>query len=175
MSNMNLSSQSIVLSQTDIRHRHLCDLPLQEYREAKPTIRIGLDDSELGVANRTRTSDCGGPIAAKTPLGWVVYGRQAAGTISTYVMHCCEDNERYDRMEQIVRDYHTTDSFGVKTPTGDFESDADIRARLLLNYDGVHGRSLPDRLAMASRQCTTTRVPADGDAAFRDSRAQDAP
>lgn len=166
---LNLPMQSFSFSPNDVRHEHLRDLPITNYQQAMPKILIGLDNSHLGAARKTRISKHGGPIAALTPLGWVIYGRQTDGFGESTTLHCCEVNERIETIEKLIKDFHTTESFGVLQPGQTLESDEDTRARSLLQSttvrvgerfqtgllwrsDDVH---LPDSFPMAMQRYST--------------------
>lgn len=121
-----------------------------------------MDNSQLGVAQRLRTSAIGGPIAAKTRLGWVVYGRQAR-SVGARLLHCAAADTSDDRVEKIVREFYSTENFGVRLAERRIESDEDTRARAILESTTVRignrfqtgllwradDTSLPDSYAMA--------------------------
>lgn len=123
---LNLPQQTLNSSQFDSRMR---SLPIAEYSNVTPNILIGLDHCRLEMERKTITSREGGPIAAQTSLGWVVYGPQS--TSSAHILHIVEA-DRWDYLEHIIREYFTTVNFGVKQPQQELESDGDTRARYLL-------------------------------------------
>lgn len=131
VNNLNLPLQSLTIS-GDARHQHLQNLAIEQYHLAEPKILIGLDNSELTLASETRTNPHGGPIAVKTPLGWIAYGHQKKHDLRTVLHLSEEERHSYDHLEQIVRDYHSTENFGIHCPNPKMESDDDIRAREIL-------------------------------------------
>lgn len=97
-------------------------LPLAEYEHVTPKILIGLDHCRLGMSRTTMTSLEGGPIAAQTSLGWVIYGPQTS--LSANV-----EADRWDYLDNVIRKHLTTENFGVKKPSQFLESDDDTMAR----------------------------------------------
>lgn len=165
---LDLPTQSVVLSLSDARHEHLRGLPIATYENATPKILIGLDHCHLGAATKTIIGPHGGPIAAKTSLGWIVYGRQDNG-IDGRIFHCRAADERYAALEHTMSEYHATECFGVMAPVRTLESDEDARARALLAsttvrvgerfQTGLLWRSddeqLPDSMPMALQRYST--------------------
>lgn len=129
---INLPIQSLMTSQLDERLRKL---PLVDYSNVQPKILIGLDHCHLGMAQQTRTGSSGGPIAVRTRLGWVAYGAQSCAP-HAHVLHVAE-SERWDHLDRIIREFHTTESFGVKRPEQILESNDDARARRILQSTTV--------------------------------------
>lgn len=73
-------------------------------------------------------------VAAKTALGWVIYGSD--GPVppplpSVLHVHDAED-DRYQQLNQLVRSHFSTEAFGAKVPEVAMESDDVIRAREIL-------------------------------------------
>lgn len=129
---LNLPTQTLALPNDDKRYEHVRHLSVAAYRNAKPTILIGLDNSELGVPLQTRTSTCGGPIATHTPLGWVIYGRHSAGVADSNVFVCAKTIDANETLEKLMREYLSVENVGVSIPSRLVESDDDTRARNIL-------------------------------------------
>lgn len=108
--NINLPSQSFSLSHLDQSLRHL---PVAEYCNAVPMILIGLDNCRLEFARNTRVSGYGGPIVVQTILGWFVHRPQPSSP--AYVLHLA-DTDRWKHLDQIIKEFMTTESFGTKHP-----------------------------------------------------------
>lgn len=135
ISDLKLPTQSVNTKALKSTHQYLRNIPFAGYEQAQPKILIGLDHHHLGVPTQTRTSHGQkGIAAAKTKLGWVVYGsddyRRNPGAVVLHVHG--KGNERYDELSELVRAHFTTEDFGVKLPTSIIESDDDVRARRLL-------------------------------------------
>lgn len=133
--NLTLPIQTI--NKKDLRQScpHLRRVPISEYKNAKPKILIGLDHHHLGIPLDIRANvTCDGIVAAKTALGWVVYG--SSGPTSNHapvVMHVGGVDVKYERLNELVRAYFSTDDFGVKIPANLIESDDAMRARRILD------------------------------------------
>ncbi|XP_041450173.1 uncharacterized protein LOC121404578 [Drosophila obscura] len=73
VSDLNLPMQS--LRREDVKTtRTSARLPIKPYCNAVPKILIGLDHAHLGIPMQSRSFGAGGPYAAATKLGWVVFG-----------------------------------------------------------------------------------------------------
>lgn len=81
------------------------------------------------MARKTVTNLEGGPIATQTSLGWVIYGPQYSSP--AHVLHLVEA-DRWDYLDNIIREHLTTENFGVKKPEQVMESDGDVRAREIM-------------------------------------------
>ncbi|XP_062538821.1 uncharacterized protein LOC134207119 [Armigeres subalbatus] len=69
-----LPQQSLPFDQLTQQFPHVRGLPVHGYRNATPTILIGLTDTHLKIPLKVREGRAGEPAAAKTRLGWTVYG-----------------------------------------------------------------------------------------------------
>lgn len=119
---------------------HLRDIPFAAYSGAEPKVLIGLDNHHLGVPiTVVADDDYYGIVAARTRLGWVVYGSDSRRTppLSPVVLHVSCDNNMestnsYRELDQLVRSYYSTEEFGVKRPDSAIESEDVKRARGIL-------------------------------------------
>ncbi|XP_044571293.1 uncharacterized protein LOC123257217 [Drosophila ananassae] len=113
VANLNLPMQS--LRRDDLQTVEAnARLPVKPYNNATPRILIGLDHAHLGIPLKTRSYGSGGPFAAATALGWVVYG-PVSGKVSSPLQSSCllavpQDN----LLEKMVSDYFEIENFGVK-------------------------------------------------------------
>ncbi|XP_044317429.1 uncharacterized protein LOC123038042 [Drosophila rhopaloa] len=108
--NLNLPMQS--LRREDVKTAKAgARLPMRPYSNAAPRILIGLDHAHLGIPMKNRSLGTGGPYAAATTLGWVVFGPVKG---------------------QMVTDYFETENFGVK-PAPPVAASGDARALGILN------------------------------------------
>lgn len=113
---------------------HLKNLPLTNSTNAKPKVLIGLQHIHLAQPVEEVRGGAGLPSAAKTKLGWVVYG--PCGVVvnesATVLMLHEDERDALLQLENTVKDYFTTENFGVKLTVTDLESVAEQRAKLLL-------------------------------------------
>lgn len=71
-----LPSQTMNARELQKKIEHLRGLSLVDFANVKPLIIIGLEHAKLLVGNRQRVGNMGEPVALKTKLGWVVFGRK---------------------------------------------------------------------------------------------------
>ncbi|XP_039147385.1 uncharacterized protein LOC120284347 isoform X2 [Drosophila simulans] len=130
VSNLNLPMQS--LRREDVKARkENARLPVKPYFDATPRILIGLNHAHLCIPLRTRSFGAGGPFAAATKLGWVVYG-PVKGSASPPVSRSCLLAVSHDNLlEKMVSDYFETENFGVK-PAPPVAAGDDVRALSIL-------------------------------------------
>ncbi|XP_043069090.1 uncharacterized protein [Drosophila bipectinata] len=113
VANLNLPMQS--LRQEDVQAvKANTRLPVMPYNNATPRILIGLDHAYLGVPFRTKSYGSGGPFAADTALGWVVYGPVNGKPSSPLLSSCLLAVPQDDLLEKMVSDYFETENFGAK-------------------------------------------------------------
>jgi hypothetical protein len=63
-------------SELNQRYRHLSRLPLPDFANVKPGLLIGLEHATMLGGRHVIEGKMNEPLASKTKLGWVVYGRQ---------------------------------------------------------------------------------------------------
>ncbi|XP_043948701.1 uncharacterized protein LOC122818557 [Drosophila biarmipes] len=113
VANLNLPMQS--LRQEDVQAvKANTRLPVMPYNNATPRILIGLDHAHLGVPFRTKSYGSGGPFAADTALGWVVYGPVNGKPSSPLLSSCLLAVPQDDLLEKMVSDYFETENIGAK-------------------------------------------------------------
>ncbi|XP_055643357.1 uncharacterized protein LOC129779730 [Toxorhynchites rutilus septentrionalis] len=128
-----LPSQTMNYQELSGWYPHLRGIPLQNFEEVSPKLLIGLDNLKLTVPLKIREGGWEDPIAAKSRIGWSVYGsstKPLSMTICGFHVGGWTDPEQ--ELNQLVRDYITLDNTGVTSPSTLLESEEDKRARLLL-------------------------------------------
>lgn len=88
VSNLDLAPVSQSGTEMSSRYRHLRRLPLPNFQNVKPGILIGLDHATLLSGKHIVEGKLNEPLASRTKLGWIVYGRHdnfSAGASSTNV------------------------------------------------------------------------------------------
>ncbi|XP_053699113.1 uncharacterized protein LOC128746088 [Sabethes cyaneus] len=183
---LNLPQQTLRIETLQNQFQHLIGLPVQSYENAVPQILIGLHDLSLAVPLKVREGNRG-PIAAKTRLGWCIYGHLVGGqNVEQLNYHVC-DCSAIVKLDTIVRDYFNQEDTGVTHKP--MESAENQRARDLLQRTTckINGRfstgllwkydhfELPDSYGMAFRrlECLERRMkrdPALGDSVHRQLR-----
>ncbi|XP_055589815.1 uncharacterized protein LOC129741996 [Uranotaenia lowii] len=177
---LNLPHQSLVVEELTVRYPYLKGLPIQSYHDAVPRILIGLDHAHLGNTLKLREGSVNQPIAAKSRLGWLVFGscverRPASVYANVHYLPQCECIDDAE-LHKAMKNYFSLDSMGVVQREAMLSTD-DQRALhllqtktlrlpekyevcLLWKYENVR---LPDSKVMALRrwECLEKRLSKD--------------
>ncbi|XP_055622986.1 uncharacterized protein LOC129766479 [Toxorhynchites rutilus septentrionalis] len=165
--NLNLPVQTLNFEDLSSRFPYLLGLPVSSFGKAVPRLLIGLDNLRLAIPIKRREGLTNGPVAAKTRLGWTVFGntdRGSTGDLSPH-FHICECGGSLE-LEQMIKKNFVADSLGVSlTPVLESEeerrakrilqtktarqSDGPFETGLLWRYDRVE---FPSSYAMAERR-----------------------
>ncbi|XP_062704158.1 uncharacterized protein LOC134286550 [Aedes albopictus] len=138
--NLNLPVQSLNFSELSKQFAHLQGLPVQSYADAIPTILIGLDNSFVMATRKSREGPRGSPIAAKTRLGWAVYGSTSnEADRSVHQLFHISIRSPDQELHDLVKEFFSMESAGAATST--MESDDDRRARQILEETTVRTES----------------------------------
>lgn len=158
----------------DIKKRftYLQGIPATSYDEIQPRILIGLDHCNLVNYQKIRESKVDEPVAAKTRLGWVVfgpYGENRDGKLfQTNHISCsiCDCQVRIDdRLDELVKEYFQIENIGSKQSKLPMNAN-DARAQAILDSStiNIEGRyavgllwkdektSLPNNRLLAERR-----------------------
>lgn len=128
---LNLPTPDFTMPDLKSKYKHLADVYIPEIPFTRPEILIGLEHPKIGIAYETREGSWNEPVATRTRLGWTIHGREGHNEPQEYICHVCECND--DRpLEDMVRQFFTTESFGVKIMEKQLASKEDERALALL-------------------------------------------
>lgn len=108
------------------KYEHLRKLPIPSFNKAVPRILICLSHAKLLTTSKLRIGKDNQPIAARTPLGWVVYG--GVETHSNQVLHIDELASNVV-LDEEVRKYFSLESLGVSTKHNDILSVEESRSK----------------------------------------------
>ncbi|XP_040152637.1 uncharacterized protein LOC120894230 [Anopheles arabiensis] len=174
VTSLSLPQQTFTMD--DKRWDHLKQLPLPEYRDARPQLLIGLDNLRLAVPLKTREGLAGEPVAVKTRLGWCVYGKTAGSQIGR-VLHMCEcgASDENSTIQGALRKFYELEQLG--TVSSDVPDPDERRALTILETTTVRignrfesgllwktdNVELPSSLGMARRrlECLERRMERD--------------
>ncbi|XP_055623309.1 uncharacterized protein LOC129766735 [Toxorhynchites rutilus septentrionalis] len=127
-----LPKQTLRYKELAERYRHLKKLPIQDFESEAPGILIGAKHTNLTATQQIREGELGEPIAAKTRLGWAIYGAIPKGTAyPSYNLHICGCDLESD-LHELVKQHFTVENTGVSADSSP-ESEDDKRARAILN------------------------------------------
>lgn len=180
---LKLPSQTLSFEELSKKHAYLKGIPVDSYSNIQPRILIGMNNARLANPMESREGDDREPIAARTRLGWMVFGTCSTGgrTTSTTIphsFHVCHHMAEDDiELNSAVKDYFALESLGVSRPERLLLSTEDERATnkmrsvtkfengryctgLLWKYDDIR---LPDNKTMALRRhnCLMKRMQRD--------------
>ncbi|XP_062707485.1 uncharacterized protein LOC134288006 [Aedes albopictus] len=170
---LSLPTQSLPYDHLSEQFAHLKGLPVKSYSKATPKLLIGVNNLDLMVPLKVREGYKREPIAAKTRLGWCIYGGKASDgqqlSVNYHACGCASDQS----LHNLVKDFFSTEDISVPT-VAPLVSAAEERALqilqdttvrvgnhfetgLLWKFDHVE---LPDSYGMARRrlECLEKRM-----------------
>ena len=103
------------------RYNHLQGFHFQDIAEKDIKLLIGADNHRAIMISHVVEGSCKGPIAAKTPLGWTIFGRDDQHTVQTQHLHInkCGIHSASGSARDYVEDHDeiksfwTTEGFGT--------------------------------------------------------------
>uniref|UniRef100_A0A2M4CVY8 Putative polyprotein n=1 Tax=Anopheles darlingi TaxID=43151 RepID=A0A2M4CVY8_ANODA len=110
------------------KYSYLKNLPISSFNNVQPTIMIGINHNHLLMGLEHKYGRLGEPIAMKTRLGWLIYGKLPNNDWINHSMIIQEDNTLRDLMVK----HFSVEDFGVKPVTNLPESENDKRAKAIL-------------------------------------------
>ncbi|XP_062712864.1 uncharacterized protein LOC134289986 [Aedes albopictus] len=134
---LDLPVQTMQYEELASQYPYLSGLPVKSYEEAVPRILIGLDNIKLSLPLKTRGGQINGPVAAKTRLGWTLFGSIDNAKVDSLspVFHICKSAEE-SSLHDLVEGYFATENLGVSVTCGP-EADEDRRAKDILQRTTV--------------------------------------
>ncbi|XP_062702756.1 uncharacterized protein LOC134285626 [Aedes albopictus] len=136
---LDLPRQSLRFEEVERDFPHLRGLPVKSYEDASPRILIGLDNAKVKNTLKLREGKPDEPVAAKTRIGWVVFGRNRGSDEDNphRVLHCCSRSSDHDNeLHELVKDFFRVEGTGVSSPNA-LDSADDRRAREILEATTV--------------------------------------
>ncbi|XP_062538391.1 uncharacterized protein LOC134206679 [Armigeres subalbatus] len=110
---LDLPRQSMRYAEMVAKYPYLEGLPIEDYANAVPKILIGNDHSHLGASLKIREGNPQEPIAAKSRLGWTIYGSVSGASERALSFHICSC-ETNASLHELVKKYFSIESLGVK-------------------------------------------------------------
>ncbi|XP_062703997.1 uncharacterized protein LOC115255979 [Aedes albopictus] len=114
---LDLPRQSIRYTEMVKKYPYLGGLPIKDYEDAVPKILIGNDNSHLAAVLKIPEGNPQEPIAAKTRLGWTIYGSVPGSSENALSFHICSC-ESDSSLHELVKQYFSVESLGVKIVDG---------------------------------------------------------
>ncbi|XP_062537655.1 uncharacterized protein LOC134205975 [Armigeres subalbatus] len=136
---LDLPVQSLKYGELSQHFPYLAGIPVTSYQKAVPKILIGLDNIKLSLPLKTREGWPNGPVAAKTRLGWTVFGSidGSHGNSTLPLLHICKSAED-SKLHDLVKGYFAAENLAVSGTFGP-EAEEDRRAKEILRRTTVKG------------------------------------
>lgn len=133
---LELPTQTLTKELVD-NYSYLRGIPIQTYERAVSKILIGLENINLIVSLQTIEGGWQEPVATKTRLGWVLQGGPQKFFKKSLPCFPISEKEPDLALHQLVKDFFSLESFGVKVPDHIIESKQDARARQIMKSTTV--------------------------------------
>lgn len=125
---LNLPYQSISAEALSQQYDHLKDIFIESYHKKQPSLLIGLDNVKLTTSLKMKEGDSFEPVAAKTRLGWVVFGG-ASSSRDTQSYHTCSCQNLLDlEVDRALKSFIAIENLLVESPRNNLVSTEDERA-----------------------------------------------
>ncbi|XP_062713750.1 uncharacterized protein LOC134290600 [Aedes albopictus] len=138
---LDLPPQSLQYEEMARRYDYLKGLPVDSYPIATPRILIGVDNAKLLLTLKKREGKYFEPVAAKTRLGWTIYGK-AEGLSSTpehRLLHICARSSD-EQLHDAVKNFFSIENVGVAL-VPQIEAEEDRRSREILEKTTIRTSS----------------------------------
>ncbi|XP_062713903.1 uncharacterized protein LOC134290730 [Aedes albopictus] len=134
---LELPVQSLRYGELSQQFPYLAGLPVKSYEKAVPRILIGLDNIKLSLPLKTREGCPSGPVAARTRLGWTVFGSVGDSKMDSRspLLHICKSVEDI-KLHDLVKGYFAAENLAVSVACGP-EAEEDRRAKEILRRTTV--------------------------------------
>ncbi|GBP02981.1 hypothetical protein EVAR_69129_1 [Eumeta japonica] len=102
--NLGLPRQTLNMEDMVAKHPYLQGLPIQSYKNIRPSILIGLNNWSVAVPLKIREGPWNQPIATKTRLGWSIQGNSGHPNQEEWLnIHHCDCEKRYNELHNMVK------------------------------------------------------------------------
>lgn len=120
------------------RYEHLRGIPASSYYEATPRFLIGVNNLSVMLPLRVREGLRQEPVAAKTRLGWCIYGGEGSDCQPlSFNCHYCGCNGELDsNVHNTVKSYFALEDSGAKSEVINYSKDEE-RALCILEQTTV--------------------------------------
>lgn len=165
--NLSLPSQTVDMEYLCDSYEHLKGVPIKSFENAQPLLLIGLKHAKFTAVQKYRFGKDNQPTAAKTVLGWCIFGTNSSESREVFHINHCDCKFNVDkRLEDIVISNYSLEAIGVSSPNSTARSNDDIKAMniletttkfngrqyevgLLWKYDNI---DIPNNLQLAVRR-----------------------
>lgn len=100
---------------------HLRGVPIPEFNDVKPKILIGLPHAKLCAVTRSKMGEHDQPVASKTALGWIIYGKHLPVFRATSALMIAEETgniieSKDDQLRDLVKQLLSMEALGSIGP-----------------------------------------------------------
>ncbi|XP_062534396.1 uncharacterized protein LOC134203562 [Armigeres subalbatus] len=132
---LGLPSQTLNYEELAKSFPHLQGLPVVSYTNAKPGMIIGIEHVRMLTCQKTREGGNSDPVAAKTRLGWCVYGKNSTSENSMEQLHIhAVESISNTELHNSMRKFFAVEDAVISKQ---IESEDDKRARGILEATTV--------------------------------------
>ncbi|XP_055623093.1 uncharacterized protein LOC129766546 [Toxorhynchites rutilus septentrionalis] len=114
---LKLPSQTLAFDELSEKYRYLKGLPVDSYQNVRPRILIGINNWRVGHVLESKEGEEAEPIAAKTRLGWMVFGTCSSGRYPVSVHYSyhinCGSSKTDEDLHKSVKEFFSLDSLGI--------------------------------------------------------------
>lgn len=141
VTNLKLPTQTISIAVSENENSHLLGIPIPINESCRPMILIGQNHYQLAIPLEIRQGKWPEPVAARTRLGWSLYGKSADMNEENFSvnLHECGCKDTSNELNDLVKGFSSLDTFGTRNETVP-ESEENKRAMSILEkvqFDGV--------------------------------------
>ncbi|XP_055538877.1 uncharacterized protein LOC129726192 isoform X1 [Wyeomyia smithii] len=135
---LKLPSQSLSFATLASQHAHLQGIPVESYENIQPRILIGMNNIRVVNPLKCREGAVHEPVAAKTRLGWMVYGmcptgNKSSSNIAPHSFHMCHHSTENDaELNSMVKAHFALENLGIYKPEKMLLSTEDARSTELM-------------------------------------------
>ena len=136
---LDLPRQTLRYTNLTNMYPYLKGIPIDDYVGAIPRILFGNDNAHVTATLKIREGRPGEPIAAKSRLGWAVYGTNPDRTGEReHSFHICECQEGQS-LHDMVQNFFSVESLGIMATPSPESAEAQRANRLLSETMGFYG------------------------------------
>ncbi|OXA48116.1 hypothetical protein Fcan01_17420 [Folsomia candida] len=125
------SSQTVIAQELKSKFPYLNQVPIKDMINVQPRLLIGVKNTKLIVPQRSVKGVDNNAVAHRTLLGWAIHGIMSGRETKGNVMHLCNRDDM-DDLHNIVKNYFSVETFGVKVPDSQPQKKEDERAQEIL-------------------------------------------
>jgi hypothetical protein len=135
VNDLRIPPYSLDVSELKQAQPYMEKVDMKSMKNVRPSLLIGIDNGKLTGHREILEGKDYEPIATMTKLGWAIGGvKFSPGRQTSHqIFHICEKTMQDDELHHLVKDFFSTEVFGVKVREGKPKSRQDERALRILD------------------------------------------